>query len=88
MFKMVATAGLLLLPALAYAQTQPGAQPPTQQGQASVRKIVGSNQAVGHQRSIWPGLFVQGQVAPFVGRHLPALAFGLPQCGRSYPPGS
>ena len=35
MFKMVATAGLLLLPALAYAQTQPGAQPPTQKGQAS-----------------------------------------------------
>jgi rare lipoprotein A len=35
MFKMIATAGLLLLPALAHAQTQPGAQPPTQEGQAS-----------------------------------------------------
>ena len=35
MLKTLATAGLLLLPALAYAQTQPGSQPPTQQGQAS-----------------------------------------------------
>jgi rare lipoprotein A len=35
MFKMIATAGLLLVPALAYAQTQPGNQPPAQHGQAS-----------------------------------------------------
>ena len=35
MFKMVAAAGLLLLPALAYAQTQPGGQSAAQQGQAS-----------------------------------------------------
>lgn len=35
MFKIVATTAILLLPALVYAQTQPGNQPPTQHGQAS-----------------------------------------------------
>lgn len=35
MFRIAATAGVLLLPALAYAQTQPPNQPPTQHGEAS-----------------------------------------------------